>query len=283
MFPRQLPRLFVKVSSIMTLSISTFPEIQVLQTRFHQVTCCELIDYLAAMAKESKKTVVGNVNVRAMNFAYDLSWYKDFINQADLVFCDGFGVLLAGRLSGYDLKSNHRMTCPDYIENLAKTCERENVSIYLLAGKPGVVEKAIQQLKAVSPNLKIDGHHGYFSKEGEENEAIIRKINKFKPEILYIGFGMPLQERWIIDNIDKINARVFLPLGACLDFYTGSLYRGPQWATDRGFEWLTRLFTEPRRLWSRYLVGNFVFMFRVLKEITLNKSSNTFPVKRRTP
>lgn len=244
-----------------------YPEVKVLQTRFHQLTCCELIDCVVKMAKQSRKTIVGNVNVRAMNYAYDLPWYREFINQSDLVFCDGFGVLLAGKLNGYALQSDHRMTCPDYIENLAKACDRNQVSLYLLAGQPGVVDKAIEKLKAVAPNLKIDGHHGYFAKDGVENEVVIEKINQFKPGILYVGFGMPLQERWILDNRDHIDARVFLPLGACLDFYTGSVRRGPQWLTDRGFEWLTRLLTEPGRLWSRYLVGNTVFMFRVLKEL----------------
>ena len=250
----------------MTLSTSRFSEVVVLKTRFHQVNCCELIDYVASMAKQSKKTIIGNVNIRAMNFAYCLDWYRNFINQADLVFCDGFGVLLAGKLNGYELRSEHRMTCPDYIENLAKTCEREKVSLFLLAGKPGVVEKAIQQLKSIAPNLRVDGHHGYFSKTGEENEEIIRKINEFRPGILYVGFGMPLQERWILDNIDQLDSRVFLPLGACLDFYTGSVPRGPKWMTDAGLEWLSRLITEPGRLWSRYLVGNFVFFLRVLQE-----------------
>ena len=77
-----------------------------------------------------------------MNFAYDLDWFRNFINRSDLVFCDGFGVLLAAKLNGYHVNSEHRMTCPDYIENLAKKCENNDVSIYLLAGKPGVVEKS---------------------------------------------------------------------------------------------------------------------------------------------
>jgi N-acetylglucosaminyldiphosphoundecaprenol N-acetyl-beta-D-mannosaminyltransferase len=81
-----------------------------------------------------------------------------------------------------------------------------------------------------------------------------------------VGFGMPLQERWILDNINRIEARVFLPLGACLDFYTGNVYRGPRWMTDRGLEWLTRLFTEPQRLWERYVVGNPLFFYRLLKQ-----------------
>jgi N-acetylglucosaminyldiphosphoundecaprenol N-acetyl-beta-D-mannosaminyltransferase len=240
-------------------------EVSLLKTRFHKVRVNELIEFVTKAAKLDKKTVVGNVNVRAMNFAYEFPWYRDFLNKAELVFCDGFGVLLGAKLEGYSVQSVHRMTCPDYIENLALACEKQDVSLFLLAGKPAVVDKAIAKLKAIAPNLKIQGHHGHFEKSGEENDCVIDKINKFQPGILYVGFGMPLQERWILDNINRIEARVFLPLGACLDFYTGSVYRGPTWMTDRGLEWLTRFFTEPQRLWERYIVGNPLFFYRLLK------------------
>ena len=240
-------------------------EVSLLKTRFHKVRVNELIEFVTKAAKLDKKTVVGNVNVRAMNFAYEFPWYRDFLNKAELVFCDGFGVLLGAKLEGYSVQSVHRMTCPDYIENLALACEKQDVSLFLLAGKPGVVDKAIAKLKAIAPNLRIQGHHGHFEKSGEENDSVIDKINKFQPGILYVGFGMPLQERWLLDNINRIEARVFLPLGACLDFYTGSVYRGPTWMTDRGLEWLTRFFTEPQRLWERYIVGNPLFFYRLLK------------------
>lgn len=246
--------------------MKTLDEINLLNTRFHKLTVRQLIDYIVTSAQLERKTIVGNVNVRAMNFAYELSWYRDFLNQADLVFCDGFGVLLAAKTFGYSVTSENRMTAPDYIEDLALACEKQNVSIFLLAGKPGVVDKAITQLKAIAPNLHVSGHHGYFEKSGEENDTVIHKINEFKPGILYVGFGMPLQERWILDNLNKIETNVFLPLGACLDFYTNTVYRGPRWITERGFEWLTRLIIEPSRLWQRYVIGNPLFFYRVLKQ-----------------
>lgn len=254
--------------------MTTYREIVLLKTKFHAITVTELIDYIVTAARAGKKTVVGNVNIRAMNFAYELPWYRNFINSCSLVFCDGFGVLLGAKLQGYSLQSSHRMTCPDYIEELAKACEAAEVSLYLLAGRPGVVDQTITKLKVVAPNLRISGHHGFFAKTGQENDAVIHQINQFKPDVFYVGFGMPLQERWIIDNFDRIDAGVFLPLGACLDFYTCTVCRGPRWMTDRGLEWLSRLWTEPTRLWERYLVGNFVFFSRVLKELLRKRVKN---------
>lgn len=251
---------------VKTMKLKKFEPITLLKTRFHKLQVQELIDYIVTAATLEKKTVVGNVNVRAMNFACELPWYRNFLNKAELVFCDGFGVLLGAKICGCIVDSQHRMTCPDYIENLALACQEQGVSVFLLAGKPGVVDTAITKLKAVAPNLKIAGHHGYFAKSGPENDLIIEQINQFQPGVLYVGFGMPLQERWIADNLPKVDAKVFLPLGACLDFYTGNVYRGPRWMTDRGLEWLSRFFTEPRRLWDRYLVGNLVFFYRVISE-----------------
>jgi N-acetylglucosaminyldiphosphoundecaprenol N-acetyl-beta-D-mannosaminyltransferase len=250
-----------------------FKTVTVLGTTFHKLHVTDLINYIIAQANIPRKTVIGNVNVRAMNFAYDLPWYRNFLNKSDLVFCDGFGVLLGAQCCGHSLNSKHRMTCPDFIENLACSCSNNNTSIYLLAGKPGVANRAIQKLTQIAPNLIVQGHHGYFDKQGLENDRVIQKINQFKPDILYVGFGMPLQEQWIIDNIDRIDARVFIPLGACLDFYTGSVYRGPKVLTDMGLEWLTRLVTEPYRLWSRYIIGNPIFFYRLLKDILIAKFS----------
>ncbi len=256
-----------------TVNMKQFDELILLNTKFHKITVNELIEYVVKTAKLEKKTVVGGINVHAMNIAYEIPWYREFLNNADLVFCDGFGILLGAKLQGYSVESVHRMTCPDYIEDLALACEQENVSLFLLAGQPGVVEKAIAKLTAIAPNLRLQGHHGYFEKSGVENDAVIEQINQFKPDVLYVGFGMPLQERWILDNLERVEAHVFLPLGACLDFYTGTVNRGPRWMTDKGFEWLTRLTTEPQRLWKRYILGNSLFFYRLLTHSLVTKNN----------
>jgi N-acetylglucosaminyldiphosphoundecaprenol N-acetyl-beta-D-mannosaminyltransferase len=248
------------------MMLKKFPEINILNTKFHKLTVYDLIEYIVAAGNIDRKTIVAHTNVRGMNFACQLSWYRNFMNKADLVFCDGIGAILGAKILGYNIESVHRMTCPDYIENLVLACEQQNISLFLLAGEPGIVEKAIKKMQVIAPNLSVSGHHGYFNKNNDENESVIAEINKFKPDVLYIGFGMPLQERWILDNFDKIEARVFLPLGACLDFYTDSVYRGPRWLTDNGLEWLTRLVTEPTRLWERYIIGNPLFFYRILKQ-----------------
>ncbi len=244
----------------------SFDEVHLLGIRYHKVTTEQLLDYILQMAKGNGKVTVANVNIRAMNFAYDLSWYRKFINSSELVFCDGFGVAAGSRIMGAHVHAEHRMTCPDWIDRLAYLSALQNSSIFLLGGKPGIALEAANKLRSKNRGLRIDGYHGYFDFHNAENDQVINLINKFQPDILYVGLGMPLQEHWILNNREKLNAHVFLPLGACLDFYTNVTSRGPRWMTDYGLEWLSRLVTEPARLWKRYLIGNPLFFWRVLKQ-----------------
>ncbi len=122
-------------------------------------------------------------------------------------------------------------------------------------------------MQARFPNLQIAGtQHGYFNKgtHSAENEEVLTIINAAAPNILIVGFGMPLQERWCKENWERLNANILLTGGAVFDYASGELRRGPAWMTENGLEWLARLIIEPRRLWRRYILGNPHFLWRVL-------------------
>lgn len=240
--------------------------------RIHVITVCDLINYVMTSAAGTRPVLIEYANVRALNMAYRQPWLKEFLNQADLVFCDGVGVIIGARMLGHVIGLNHRMTCPDYIETLAGRCASEGRSLFLLAARPGIAEKAAVMLAAKFPALKVGQYHGYFDKSGPENEKVLELLDTFRPDVLYVGFGMPIQEKWIIDNRDRLHSKVIMPLGACLDFYTGESYRGPRWLTDIGLEWLGRLLTEsPKRVWGRYIIGNPLFLLRVFKEKLIDR------------
>jgi N-acetylglucosaminyldiphosphoundecaprenol N-acetyl-beta-D-mannosaminyltransferase len=153
---------------------------------------------------------------------------------------------------------------------LAAFAASEGHTLYFLGARPaGVGEEAARRLTERFPALKIAGvHHGYFDHAAgsPENESVIEEINAAKPQILVVGFGMPRQERWLMDNWDRVDANVALAGGAVFDYFSGRLRRGPRLLTDNGFEWLARPLVEPARLWRRYLLGSPLFLLRVLRQ-----------------
>jgi N-acetylglucosaminyldiphosphoundecaprenol N-acetyl-beta-D-mannosaminyltransferase len=229
------------------------------------ITVQELHAEIKRLAESGERATVLNVNANCLNLLYDSPALRAFFNDADVVFCDGSGVMLAARLLGKRIPE--RITYADWAWRLAAFAEAEGLSLFLLGAKPGVAQKAAQELRARHPDLHISGiRHGHFdhSSGSRENEAILQGIQAARPDILLVGLGMPLQERWLIENRHRIETGVALTGGAVFDYVSGGLRRGPRLLTDNGFEWLARLLVEPRRLWRRYLLGNPIFLLRVL-------------------
>jgi len=235
-----------------------------------QLSTCdqpELLDAIQQGIIKRKKMTVLSGNVYSFNLAYRQLWLRSFFNQADVVRLDGAGVRLGAWILGHRTPS--RMTWADFAWQLAEFAEPRGFTFFFLGARPGVADKAAANLKVRFPDLRIVGtHHGYFNKSpgSAENEAVIEQINAVKPNILIVGFGMPLQERWLMENWDRIDANVALTGGAVFDYVSGELQRAPRWMTDNGLEWLGRLLIEPRRLWKRYLIGNPLFIWRVFKQ-----------------
>ena len=211
--------------------------------------------------------LVLNANVHCLNLCYEDPALRDFLNRAEVVFCDGAGVMLAAKVLGGRIPE--RITYADWAWQLASFAATQGFSIYFLGARPGVAEEAARGLKRRYPALKIAGaHHGYFdhSAGSPANEAVVQEINASSPDILLVGFGMPLQEYWLMENRHRLDVGVVLTGGAVFDYVSGRLRRGPRLLTESGFEWLARLLIEPRRLWRRYIVGNPLFLLRVLNQ-----------------
>ncbi|MDQ3376413.1 MAG: WecB/TagA/CpsF family glycosyltransferase, partial [Actinomycetota bacterium] len=211
--------------------------------------------------------IVLNVNAHCLNLLHEDEGLRDFFAAADVVFCDGAGVRLAARMLGDRLPG--RITYADWLPRLAALAEERGFSLFFLGARPGVAEEASARLRRSHPDLKIVGvRHGFFDHRvgSTENEAVVAEINAARPDVLFLGLGMPLQERWLMENHRRLDVGVALTGGAVFDYASGRLRRGPRLLTDNGFEWLARLLVEPRRLWRRYLLGNPLFLARVLAQ-----------------
>lgn len=244
--------------------------INILGVGVDAVAVGELHGVIRHFIREGRRATILNVNAHCLNLAYRDPSLRRFLNAADVVFCDGAGVMLAARLLGGRIPE--RITYADWIEALSDLAEAEEFSLYFLGGRSGVAEKAAMELRRSRPGLEISGaRHGYFEKS--ENEAVVGEVNAASPDILIVGMGMPTQERWLMENRGELNVRVALAGGAVFDYASGVLRRGPRLLTDNGLEWLARLAIEPKRLWRRYLVGNPLFMLRVMRQVLRERLS----------
>ncbi len=226
----------------------------------------QLLQRIVELIEQRRHALVLNVNVHIYNLAASRPWLTDWLNKAEIVFCDGAGVMLGTRLLGKTIPE--RITYADWYWQLAALAEARGYTLFLLGAQPGVAQKAADRLLAAYPRLQIVGmRDGYFDATpfSAENEAVLASINSVSPDILTVGMGMPRQEAWLRDNWHRLDARVALTGGAVFDYISGDLTRAPRWMTDNALEWLGRLIIEPNRLWRRYLLGNPRFLLRVLK------------------
>ena len=237
---------------------------KILGMKISNVNVPLLHQFIQLSVDDKLKTRIGNLNINAANIAYENQWYKDYVNTGDVVFCDGKGIQLGLFLSNKQIPAH--ITYHTWTWELASFCEKKGFNLFLLGSKEGIGKKAIEKLLLKYPKLKVQNHHGYFDKTNDENEVIINKINNFNTDILIVGFGMPAQEKWILDNMIKLNAKVYLNGGAYLDWISGINKKAPIWITKIGFEWFYRLLKEPKRLFNRYVIGNPLFIYRVIKE-----------------
>ncbi|MCX6554748.1 MAG: WecB/TagA/CpsF family glycosyltransferase [Candidatus Aminicenantes bacterium] len=241
--------------------------IDILGLKVMPFTQTTLNETILRIIRQGGHAIIPNVNVHFANLAYHKPWLHDFFNQAPANFCDGQGIVLAARILGQHLPA--RITYADWLWSLCSFAARHDLSFFFLGGEPGRAEKSAAILQKNFPGLRIlNAQHGHFNKTPahEENEAMIARINDCRPDILLVGFGMPLQEQWLLKNWPRIDARIALTGGGIFDFISGQLKRAPAWMRHHGLEWFGRFLLEPRRLWRRYFIGNPLFLWRVLKQ-----------------
>ena len=264
-----IPPLRAGVSSGMTPSLNedqrlVLPRPQlIVDVPIHPIGVVALMSWIHATVDARRRGVVMYANAHNITLAQENPLYKKVLQDASLVFCDGVGVQWASRLWGTSLPE--RMTMPDWIVPLMEMAEQQGWHLFFLGGEVGVSDQAATNLVTRYPGLKITTYHGFFDKEGAENQAVLTQINKAQPTLLLVGMGPPRQEFWIHANQSHHCTAVTLAVGNLFDYLAGEQKRGPQWLTTRGGEWLWRLTREPQRLWRRYLLGNPRFLFYVIR------------------
>ena len=197
---------------------------------------------------------------------------KDFLKTyliADYKLCDSQIVLYASKFLRTPIKQ--KISGSDFFPAFYNYhSKNEEIKIFLLGGGKGVAKQAQDKINSkVGRNIIVCSHSPSFGFEKNEKECmeIVKMINQSEATVLSIGVGAPKQEKWIYKYKDKLpNVKIFLAIGATIDFEASKLKRAPKWMSDSGLEWFYRLLSEPRRLWKRYLIEDLLFFWLILKQ-----------------
>lgn len=245
--------------------------IHIFDTKIDNLNLKEAKSLVEGFLKEDRLHTIYTPNTEIVMAAKEDENIRQIINSADLVIPDGIGLIYASRIKKKPLKE--RVTGLDLSMEILDLANKKGYSLFLLGGKEGVAQEAGANIITDYPNIEILGaQHGYFKgshtgyKDHEEEAAIIARINKLKPDIIFVGLGFPKQETWINANKDRISSRVIIGNGGTMDILSGNMKRAPELFQKLGLEWFYRLIKEPSRIKRQMVLPKFVFQILWSKE-----------------
>lgn len=223
----------------------------------------EALSFIDRLVGEIGPHYAAVVNAAKIVAANEDAALKRALLEADLVTADGMSIVWASRLLGQPL--NQRVTGIDLFERLVERAAEQGWSVYFLGSREESVSKVAEGFAKAHPNLRIAGwRNGHF--DASESESVAKAIRASKADLLFVAMGSPLQELWITSNLERIGVRFAMGVGGSFDHVSGFARRAPGWMQRSGLEWLYRLMREPRRLWRRYLIGNSIFIWLILRQ-----------------
>ena len=237
-----------------------------------QRTPVDVLDYQTAVSillkwsrlYESRYACFANVHM--LMEAYDSEYFQGVVSRADMVTPDGMPLVWIMRLKG--VHQQERVYGPTLMLHLLKAAAREQIPVGFYGGQPSVLESLLERIQT-----RYEGLHVAFAISPpfteispEDDEKLVEIINRSGARLVFVGLGCPKQEIWMARHRDRVKA-VMLGVGAAFDFHAGVKPQAPLWMQGSGLEWSFRLFTEPRRLWKRYLYHNPRFLVLVIMDI----------------
>ena len=216
--------------------------VNILGVHVNKYTMQEAVAKASSLMETEKLSMIFTPNSEIILYASNNPEFAEVLNNGDMVIPDGIGVVYGAKILRNPIKE--RVAGYDLVCNLLPVMAEKGQSVYLLGAKPGVAEKAAETLLAKHPGLVIAGtHDGYF----KDDDEVIADINKCAPDFLMVCLGFPKQENWIYNNREKLNAKLAIGAGGCLDVFAGTVQRAPEFYCKHGIEWLYRLVKQPTR------------------------------------
>ena len=189
-------------------------------------------------------------------------------NTSGLTVPDGMPLVWALRMLGHPIES--RVYGPDLMDIACARAARTGQRCYLYGGRNhGALAQLARELRLRHPGLQIVGGYAppFRPLTADEEAAVAAEINASRADVVWVGIGVPKQEKWMAQMRDRLDAPVLIGVGAAFDFHAGIIPQAPPMMQRCGLEWLYRLRQEPRRLWKRYLTYNPRFVLGFARQL----------------
>lgn len=226
--------------------------IAMLGVPFDNVTTAETVELIEQMIRSRRSHYLATANVDFLVQAAGDVELRRILFDAHLVLCDGTPLVWASKLLGNSLPE--RVAGSDLVPLLLRVAAERGYRPFFLGATPETIETAVANVRLRHPTLEIAGYYSPpFNRLLEmDHDAIRNKIIEARPDLLFVGFGCPKQEKWIYMHYRSLGVPVCVGVGGTIDFLAGKLDRAPVWMQRIGTEWIYRLAQEPRRLLGRY-------------------------------
>jgi N-acetylglucosaminyldiphosphoundecaprenol N-acetyl-beta-D-mannosaminyltransferase len=228
----------------------------------------ELVDRLIELASDRGQpagqpaTTACYVNAHIFNLAWGDAEFRADLQRASLLWPDGVSGRMAMRWAGVAMPD--RLTGANFFDQFNERLAAAKLRQFLLGGTEATVARAAERIASRhGPDLVAGFRNGYFPPS--EDDAVIEQINRSGADVLTVGMSSPRQERWIVQYAGRLRPRLLWTVGALFDFWAGTERLAPAWMQRAGLEWLFRLTQDFSGKWRRYLLGNPMFLWRLLR------------------
>jgi N-acetylglucosaminyldiphosphoundecaprenol N-acetyl-beta-D-mannosaminyltransferase len=244
------------------------PKSEVLGVPIALTDYSEALDVMDGMIARRQRGYVCAVAVHAVMVAQDDPEMRAALLGSSLTVPDGMPVVWAANALGGDL--DDRVYGPELMLRYCERCAERSHRVFLYGGRDqGSLQQLALNLRLKFPGIKIVGGYSppFRPLTGDEEDSIAQQINAASPDVVWVGIGVPKQEKWMARMRDRLDAPVIAAVGAAFDFHAGRVSQAPAWMQERGLEWTYRIAQEPRRLLPRYLIYNPRFLLRIARQL----------------
>jgi N-acetylglucosaminyldiphosphoundecaprenol N-acetyl-beta-D-mannosaminyltransferase len=226
------------------------------------------VEEVRRAVEQGRKGYVCVTGVHGVSEARKEPGFRKILNTSFLNTPDGMPMVWMGRLQG--VRHMGRVYGPDLMLRMFGLGETRGLTHFFYGGAPGVAEELKRRMERQFPGSRVVGCYTppFRALTREEETALVKQVEEAKPQLFWVGLSTPKQEKFMADYWQKLNANIFLGVGAAFDFHAGRVRQAPVWMQRSGLEWLFRLGCEPKRLWKRYLKNNPLFVLRAAAQLT---------------